>query len=123
MEVFDEDIFESSDDESSLADKDMPMQYGLYPGTQRWACDQVPLEVALKEYTLNHKSSGECCIRGAKYDMGNRIATLQLFARAEGEQTMKPIIIFEKKRRKLEKKRKKSKKKKEKEAKSKKKKR
>ena len=85
----------------------------VYPGTQRWACDQVPLEVALKEYTLNHKGSGECCIRGAKYDMSNRVATLQLFARAEGEQTMKPIIIFEKKRRKLEKKRKNRRKKRE----------
>ena len=49
----------------------------------------------MKEYTLNHIGSGECFIKGSKYDGTNRIATLQMFARAEGEQLMRPIIIFE----------------------------
>jgi len=81
--------------DEELEDKEEPYDYGRYPGSMRWATDQVPLQIDMKEYTLNQRGSGEWFIRGSKYDGTNRVATLQMFARAEGEQLMRPIIIFE----------------------------
>ena len=73
---------------------DEDYNYGHYPGDMRWAFDQVPLEVASQKNTLNHVGARSCFLRGAKYDFTKRLATIQLFARAEGDQCMKPILIF-----------------------------
>ena len=65
-----------------------------FPPRTRFAADQVPLEIDQNHYTLSPKGDHFVYIKGAKKDLTKRLATMQLCARLEGEQLMKPVIIM-----------------------------
>ena len=68
--------------------------YGLFPPPQRWAMDQHPQTIDCGTHCVNDVNTGMCWVAGSKTDLTKRQGTLHMFVRAEGEQIVKPTLIF-----------------------------
>ena len=69
--------------------------YGIFSGKQRFAMDQVPLELDNCAYTLNDSGSKSVYIKGARKAQNQRRATLQVCMRVEGEQIVPLTLIMQ----------------------------
>lgn len=69
--------------------------YSPFPLRNRFAVDQVPLELNRSHYTLETIGTrNPVHIRGPKKDLNKRLATLQVCVRVSGKQIVDPTIIF-----------------------------
>ena len=73
------------------SDKD---RYGHFPLKNRFALDQVPLEVNNRNTTIEQVGTDIVHIQGPRKDLTKRQATLQLCVRVQGEQIVRGTIIF-----------------------------
>ena len=70
-------------------------KWGRWLPTNRWNVDQVPLPfINEQETTYADKGSRAVWVAQPSSGLDKRQATLQLMIRAEGEQTVKPTVVF-----------------------------
>ena len=86
--------FEFDHENESSSEEDTKFDYGLYPLSQRYAADQIPLCVNNRDYTFNQINNSDCHIRGASSDLTKMFGTLHLCLRAEGQQIVPPTVVF-----------------------------